>query len=338
MIEVYTDGSTRPVNPGHSGFGAVLYREGDEVASDSGYLGDDVTNNEAEYCALIAGLMLAKTLQSQTIEDITVYSDSLTVLNQVSGEWAQNSKNLRCLWEEVNRQLNFIKGAGDVTVTLQHVRGHQGIVGNEEADRLAGLAADSHAAIDPWFAGLIRDAHANAVRSQGFEELASTILSWLRGQGIKAIDNPRIADKFGRRMLREVNDIGAQTLLYAPEIVAVLPYTGTTLIAIATRFVPVNGGRALHVMPAEEWSALHRWQGQGANVLVVHKPYGAHHWMTNRELRWGTDNKEATATCSLLSDISGEDLGTRCPTGWTPTVNLTADWLPFVTTIRALQS
>ena len=108
MLEVFTDGSTRPTNPGHSGFGAVIYRDDVELGGASGYLGDNITNNQAEYCGMIAGLKLAAELSVKT-EPVVIYSDSMVVLNQLKGTWSQNSMTLRILWNESNHYLSLLQ-------------------------------------------------------------------------------------------------------------------------------------------------------------------------------------------------------------------------------------
>jgi hypothetical protein len=52
---LYFDGGSRG-NPGIAGAGIVLYDGTEEIWHGKTYLGDDATNNEAEYLALAAGL------------------------------------------------------------------------------------------------------------------------------------------------------------------------------------------------------------------------------------------------------------------------------------------
>ena len=83
MIEVFTDGRAEP-NPGLGTYGFVVYREGRKVASDHGVAGKEVSNNYAEYYCLNAAL---KRLLPYRSEEITVFSDSSLLVNQMNGKW-----------------------------------------------------------------------------------------------------------------------------------------------------------------------------------------------------------------------------------------------------------
>lgn len=83
MIEVYTDGRAEP-NPGLGTYGYVIYEDGRRVKSDHGLAGRDVTNNYAEYFCLIKAL---RHLEARRDEEITVFSDSTLLVNQMSGKW-----------------------------------------------------------------------------------------------------------------------------------------------------------------------------------------------------------------------------------------------------------
>jgi ribonuclease HI len=83
MIQVYTDGRAEP-NPGLGTFGYVVYEDGRRVRSEHGLAGRDVTNNFAEYFCLIEAL---RHLEGRRDEEITVFSDSTLLVNQMSGKW-----------------------------------------------------------------------------------------------------------------------------------------------------------------------------------------------------------------------------------------------------------
>jgi ribonuclease HI len=102
---IYIDGASS-CNPGHAGAGLVAYDEfGNEVGRDSTYLGE-MTNNMAEYEALVKAL--TKALKSG-VKNVSVYSDSLLVVNQVLGKYkiknitlqkyAAEVKNLICTFD-----------------------------------------------------------------------------------------------------------------------------------------------------------------------------------------------------------------------------------------------
>ena len=68
-------------NPGLSGAGAVLYKHEQEIWNESYFVGDNCTNNQAEYAGLILGLNQAISLH---IKELIVEGDSLLVINQMS--------------------------------------------------------------------------------------------------------------------------------------------------------------------------------------------------------------------------------------------------------------
>lgn len=89
-IIIYADGGSRG-NPGPSASGYVLLDEHNNTLVDKGvYLGI-TTNNQAEYQALKLALENAQRLQAQ---DITVYMDSMLVINQMKGIFKVKNRDL----------------------------------------------------------------------------------------------------------------------------------------------------------------------------------------------------------------------------------------------------
>jgi ribonuclease HI len=86
----YFDGATGPLNPGQSGFGAVLYKNDIEVACTSKRIGH-ATNNEAEYSGLIGLLELAI---KHGVDELLICGDSQLVILQVMGKWKVKSAHL----------------------------------------------------------------------------------------------------------------------------------------------------------------------------------------------------------------------------------------------------
>ena len=83
-------------NPGPSGIGAVIYKNGDEISASCENIGNR-TNNESEYCALIIGLEEAIKLD---ITSLCVYGDSLLVINQANKIYKVKNENLLVLYEK----------------------------------------------------------------------------------------------------------------------------------------------------------------------------------------------------------------------------------------------
>jgi ribonuclease HI len=123
-VMLYVDGSCRG-NPGEGGAGVVIKDEkGRTVAWIKKYLGP-VTNNRAEYQALILGLEQAQRLGTTEVE---VYLDSELVVNQVNGVYRVRDAQLKTLGGEVRRRLGHF-----VHWTIGYIPREE----NREADRLA---------------------------------------------------------------------------------------------------------------------------------------------------------------------------------------------------------
>ena len=84
-------------NPGLGGAGAVIYHDGDEIWWESFFVGDKVTNNNAEYAGLILGLQKAVEMN---IKVLLIEGDSQLVINQMTGKYKCNSPNLIALYEK----------------------------------------------------------------------------------------------------------------------------------------------------------------------------------------------------------------------------------------------
>lgn len=95
---LYFDGCSKG-NPGEAGIGAVIYKNGVEYWAKCKYIGNDKTNNEAEYRALILGLEGAIT---HKIKHLSVCGDSLLVINQINKIYKVKHPNLYELYEQVN--------------------------------------------------------------------------------------------------------------------------------------------------------------------------------------------------------------------------------------------
>ena len=100
-FSVVFDGGSRG-NPGR-GYGSYRLRFRDAPWLDVVRLefGDRVTNNEAEYRSLIAGLKaIAEVCDEPTSTSVTVLGDSQLVLNHLRGTWKVRATNLRPLFDE----------------------------------------------------------------------------------------------------------------------------------------------------------------------------------------------------------------------------------------------
>jgi ribonuclease HI len=93
------------------------------------------TNNYAEYQGLIR---LLKFLYKARLRNVVIYCDSLLVVNQVNDVWDVNSPDLLPYWQLAYGMV--MQGCH----VLKHIKGHDGIAGNEEADRLCNEVLDGY--------------------------------------------------------------------------------------------------------------------------------------------------------------------------------------------------
>jgi ribonuclease HI len=115
-------------NPGHSGAGAVIYKNNVEIWSGYKYIGHYKTNNQAEYSGLILGLQSAS---NQKISDLLVCGDSEMVIKQMNKLYKVKSPNLIPLYEEAK---TFEKYFNDIM--FMHIYREQ----NSRADELSNVA------------------------------------------------------------------------------------------------------------------------------------------------------------------------------------------------------
>jgi ribonuclease HI len=115
-------------NPGLAGAGAVIYHEEDELWADHFFVGENATNNHAEYTGLILGLEQA-TLMG--IKNLTVEGDSLLVINQMTGKYKCNSQNLIELYDKAKELEDKFEN-----ISFVHIYRNK----NKKADELSNMA------------------------------------------------------------------------------------------------------------------------------------------------------------------------------------------------------
>ncbi|CAH2355054.1 ribonuclease H [[Candida] railenensis] len=160
LKEIYVDGASRG-NGKHtrpfSGYGVYYGPNDDRNAGVPMSAVDDIpaTNQRAELAAMLHALKdvaLADSNEKFTIKSDSQYS--IKAIREWSRNWESNgwksstgkpvqNKDLieQCLkWDKIISKKYSEKGWG--SLVIEHVRGHQGIEGNEAADRLANIGAD----------------------------------------------------------------------------------------------------------------------------------------------------------------------------------------------------
>ena len=135
IYQLYFDGASKG-NPGLSGAGAVLYKcyqeEKTKIFEVLRFVGNEHTNNQAEYCGLIIGL---KECLKRGFCKITVYGDSKLVINQMNEEWDVKSDKLKPLYQTAKKIENKME-----LVSFQYIK--RGF--NSDADALAKKAITNY--------------------------------------------------------------------------------------------------------------------------------------------------------------------------------------------------
>jgi ribonuclease HI len=112
-VIIYTDGGAKG-NPGPGAIGVVFTNEKGEVFKKySEYLGENFTNNEAEYLALIFALKKFKQIFGKKLAkntEIEIRSDSELMIKQLKGEYKVLDPKIQPLFLEAwNLRLDFKK-------------------------------------------------------------------------------------------------------------------------------------------------------------------------------------------------------------------------------------
>jgi ribonuclease HI len=128
-LRLWTDGAARG-NPGPSGAGILIEDEqGMRLQARHKWLGT-MTNNQAEYHALIEGL---KAVKPWTPDRLEIFLDSKLVVEQVKGQYKIKEPELQKLHAEAMRLLD------GTSYEIKHVGRDQ----NRGADHLANMAIDA---------------------------------------------------------------------------------------------------------------------------------------------------------------------------------------------------
>lgn len=105
-LVLFADGGSRG-NPGPAAAGAVLRDSaGETVAEIERFLGSRVTNNQAEYAAVVFGCAKAVALGAT---ELSIFLDSKLIVEQLSGRWKIKNLELRIAAEKVHAQLTLLK-------------------------------------------------------------------------------------------------------------------------------------------------------------------------------------------------------------------------------------
>lgn len=148
------DGASRG-NPGKGSSAAVLF-DGTGTCIGQAYrrLDGKVTNNEAEYTGLLAGLRLLCSMQSSmqgvSAASLIVEGDSKLVIEQVFGSWKCKDARMKALAGAAKELVQSLKASGFKTVQSRWIPRER----NSAADALCNAALDDptkKSGPDEWF-------------------------------------------------------------------------------------------------------------------------------------------------------------------------------------------
>lgn len=143
-VSVYTDGACTDNGRDGARAGIGVYWGPNHHRNVSQRLPGRQTNNRAEIHAARHAIEQAK---SEGIRDLKIHTDSQFLINGMTKwihGWKRNGWKLSTGQPVINREdfEALDKASKGINLQWEHVRGHQGVHGNEEADKLANEGAN----------------------------------------------------------------------------------------------------------------------------------------------------------------------------------------------------
>lgn len=129
---IFTDGSSRG-NPGKSGIGIVIKDKDYNTIKEIKKFFPELTNNQAEYKALI--LALDYLITSNINQPVKFFTDSQLLANQINGSWKVKHPDIALLFKEAKALINKLP-----SFEISYIPRDE----NKEADRLANQAIDEY--------------------------------------------------------------------------------------------------------------------------------------------------------------------------------------------------
>lgn len=135
FYKIFTDGGARG-NPGPGAIGVVIYDENDNLIARFGKTAGRVTNNIAEYLAVLESLFWVKSRKTDSNKPIKIefYLDSKLVASQLGGVFKIKEPKLKNLFTEIQFLIAELKA----NVVYTHIAREK----NELADQEVNKALD----------------------------------------------------------------------------------------------------------------------------------------------------------------------------------------------------
>ena len=127
-MKVYTGGSK---TDDHVGSGYVIYRKGEELASESIQLEEEITVYQAEVLAIKQAVQTLSNIKAKEHKFVKILSDSHAALRSLAN-WRVKSKLVYDTMEVLNTL-----ATSHLRVELVWIKAHYNYMGNERADELA---------------------------------------------------------------------------------------------------------------------------------------------------------------------------------------------------------
>lgn len=145
-LELFFDGAARG-NPGPSGIGIVIKRAR-MILFRRGFFVGEKTNNQAEYLALIVGVIAAREILVKG-ERLLVYGDSNLLIQQMNGQYRVKNPIL----QQMFRAAHMLTSEMDARFT--HIYRHE----NGEADRAANQGIDTKTSVPEHYKKVLHAYH-----------------------------------------------------------------------------------------------------------------------------------------------------------------------------------
>lgn len=143
ILKIFTDGASRG-NPGLAAAGVVFFYDNKQIFAEGFFLGSSLTNNVAEFLALLIALQIFKVnfLSKFLVTEIQVFADSQLLVRQLNFVYKVKDAKLIPIFEKI---LSLVKDLG-IKISFHHIPREQNFL----ADKMANLGIDKKMTLPTW--------------------------------------------------------------------------------------------------------------------------------------------------------------------------------------------